>query len=180
MMQPEVKPEVMAYFRLDYDKDSKKTPKYTITKAWGDYPPIEKLKGARSRKVSMYLMEKREGQPDNTPKLRLQAAKSLNFTGLKDYFVDGKVSGYAYGNPPKGETYPYKGKQAPNPFVANQQDGFLFVVHQTGDNLLPDYLELLVIGGFNADKMAARYVKQLEMGGYDTTLQMLRQWAKSV
>ena len=125
-------------------------------------------------------MAKREGQPRNTPKMRLQAAKSLNFTGLKDYFVDGKVSGYAYGNPPKGETYPYKGKQAPNPFADNQQDGFLFVVHQTGDNLLPDYLELLVIGGCNADKMAARYVKQLEMGGYDTTLQMLRQWAKSV
>ena len=83
MIQPEVKPEVKAYFRLDYDKDSKKTPKYTITKAWGDYPPIEELKGARSRKVSMYLMEKREGQPGNTPKLRLQAAKSLNFTGFK-------------------------------------------------------------------------------------------------
>lgn len=180
MRQQKVKPEVKAYFRLDYDTNSKKTPKYTVTKAWGDYQPMEKLKAAHSRKVTMYLMEKREGQPSNTPKMRLQAAKSLNFTGLKDYFVDGKVSGYAYGNPPKGETYPYKGKRLQNPFENNQQDGFLFVVHQTANNLLPDYLELLVIGGSYANKMAARYVKQLEMGGYDATLQMLRQWAKSV
>ena len=156
----------------------KKTPKYTIVAQAGLFPAIENLKG-RDGRVSFNLMEKlKEGA--NVPAMRLQAKNSLNFTGLKDYFVDGKVSGYAYGNPPKGETYPYKGKQAPNPFADNQQDGFLFVVHQTGDNLLPDYLELLVIGGCNADKMAARYVKQLEMGGYDTTLQMLRQWAKSV
>lgn len=31
--------------------------------------------------------------------MRLQAKNSLNFTGLKDYFVDGKLSGFAYGYP---------------------------------------------------------------------------------
>ena len=31
MIQQEVKPEVKAYWRLDYDPNSKKTPKYIVT-----------------------------------------------------------------------------------------------------------------------------------------------------
>ena len=54
------------------------------------------------------------------------------------------------------------------------------MVHQDGNNLLPDYMEVLVIGGANANVMAARYVKQLEMGGYDGDLQQIRGWAKNI
>ena len=179
-MIQEVSKEIKAYFRLEYDKTSKATPKYNVTQMWGYYPPLEKLRSRKSGKITMYLLSKREGQPSNTPKMRLQAARSLNFTGLKDYFVDGKVSGYAYGNPPKGQTYPYRGGQETNPFAEYQGDGFLFVVHQDGNNLLPDCMEVLVIGGANANVMAARYVKQLEMGGYDGDLQQLRGWAKNI
>ena len=49
------------------------------------------------------LMEKlKDGA--NVPAMRLQAKDSLNFTGLKDYFIDGKLSGFAYGYPLADET----------------------------------------------------------------------------
>lgn len=106
-----IQPNIRYYARLDYDTASKKTPKYVVTAEAGFYLPMEQLKG-RNGKVSMYLMEKlKEGA--NVPSMRLQAKDSLNFTGLKDYFVDGKLSGYAYGYPLQDATYSAKNK--PNP-----------------------------------------------------------------
>lgn len=71
--------------------EGKQTPKYTIAKAVGYYPPMEQLKG-KNGAVSFYLMEKlKEGL--DAPAYRLQGKNSLNFTGLKDYFVDGKLTG---------------------------------------------------------------------------------------
>ena len=40
----EVSKEIKAYFRLEYDKTSKATPKYNATQMWGYYPPLEKLR----------------------------------------------------------------------------------------------------------------------------------------
>lgn len=51
-----------------------KTPKYVITSQCGYYPPMEELRG-RDGKISMFLMEKRAGQPSNTPPMYLQAKK---------------------------------------------------------------------------------------------------------
>ena len=83
----EVSKEIKAYFRLEYDKTSKATPKYNVTQMWGYYPPLENLRSRKSGKINMNLMAKREGQPSNTPKMRLQAARSLNFTGFKKVLV---------------------------------------------------------------------------------------------
>ena len=91
-----ITPNIRYYARLEFDETSKKTPKYIITAEAGYYPPMEAIKG-KNGKVTMYLMSKREQQPSDTPPMRLQAKDSLNFTGLKDYFVNGKLSGFAYG-----------------------------------------------------------------------------------
>ena len=53
-MQPNIR-----YYALlvETTTQGKKTPKYTIAKAAGYYPPMEQLKG-KDGKISMYLMEK--------------------------------------------------------------------------------------------------------------------------
>jgi len=173
-----IQPNIRYYARLDFDPASKKTPKYVITAEAGYYPPMEQLKG-RNGKVSMFLMDKlKEGA--NVPSMRLQAKDSLNFTGLKDYFVDGKLSGYDYGYPLQDATYSAKNK--PNPFVDYKQDGFLFLVNQDEkatteqDKIRPSYFELVVLEG--AKVLVSSYCKSLLMGGFDDTLELLREQAK--
>lgn len=151
-----------------------KTPKYEIVKEWGNYKPMESLVG-KNGKVSMYLMEKQEGAKSSTPSMRLQAKGSLNFTGLKDYFVDGKLSGVAYGYPLSEKTYSKDNK--PNPFYEFREDAFLFITHPNKDtpNGKPTMIEMLVINGGKV--LAASYCKQLLLGGYQRELEALRKQA---
>ena len=173
-------PNVRYYAKLEYSTDSKKTPKYEITAQAGFYPPMEQLKG-RNGKISVYLMEKlKDGA--NVPAMRLQAKGSFNLTGLKDYFIDGKLSGFAYGYPLEGETY--SSKKKPNPFFSYKDDGFLFIVHQNqtaateADKIRPCYIEMVVLEG--AKVLISSYCKQLMMGGFDDALKALREQAKQV
>ncbi len=173
-----VTPNILYYSRLEYDPTSKKTPKYVETARLGYYPPMDELRGIDG-KVSMYLMEKlKEGA--NVPSMRLQAKNSLNFTGLKDYFVDGKLSGFAYGYPLADKTYSARGKR--NPFYEHREDGFLFLVHHNGaastevEKIRPSYFELIVLDG--AKPLVASFCKQLLMGGFDEALAVLRKQAK--
>ena len=149
----------------------KKTPKYTITAQAGYYPPMEHLKG-RDGQVSMNLMEKlKEGE--NVPSMRLQAKGSLNFTGLKEYFLDGKLSGYGYGYPDPRPIYSSKNKQ--NPFFDCRQDGYLFLVEADQSDptsTIPTAIELIVLEG--AKVLISAYCKQLVMGGFDDVLEQLR------
>lgn len=170
-----IQPTVSYYARLDYDQKSGRTPKYVVTRVWGSYEPMEALKG-RKGLVSMYLMPKREGQPSNCPPMKLQAKNSLNLTGLKDYFVDGKLSGYAFGYPMSEPTY--SKKNLSNPFYQNREDGFLFLIHQNkeaptpAEQIKPDYIEFLVLAG--AKVLISSYAKQLVLGGFDDVLSVLR------
>ena len=176
-----IQPTILYYARLDYDQKSGKTPKYVITRAWGDYEPMEALKG-RNGLISMYLMSKREGQPSNCPPMKLQAKNSYNLTGLKDYFVDGKLSGYAFGYPMSEPTYSKDNR--PNPFYQSREDGFLFLVHQNkeaptpAEQQKPDYIEMLVLAG--AKVLIASYAKQLVLGGFEDTLRALRRDSLSI
>lgn len=155
-----------------------KTLKYTITAQAGYYPPMEHLRG-KDGYISFYLMEKlKEGS--NVPSMRLQGAKSLNFTGLKDWFEDGKITGIAYGNPFDKPTYG-KATKRQNPFYEYREDGYLFIVHQDKKdttNLVPTEIELLVLE--KTGEMTPRYSKQLQMGGFDEELAKLRQQAYNV
>lgn len=169
-------PNIRFYARmLNTTQKGKKTPKYTIIGAAGYYPPMELLRG-RDTKVSMNLMEKlKEGE--NVPSMRLQAKGSLNFTGLKEWFENGKLSGFAYGYPSNKPTYSKDNK--PNPFYDYRNDGYLFVVHQdqsNPENLIPTEIELIVLEGVKV--LISSYCKQLAMGGFDEALTDLRKQAK--
>lgn len=155
--------------------EGKQTPKYTIVKAMGYYPPMEQLKG-KNGAISFYLMEKlKEGL--DAPAYRLQGKNSLNFTGLKDYFADGKLTGYAYGYPLSTATY---GKnEKPNPFYEYSKDGFLFKVCQNDPNSVkPTQIELIVLD--NAKPLIASYCKMLQQGGFDEALQLMRKQADAL
>lgn len=168
-------PNIRYYARLENStEDGKKTPKYTITEWAGYYLPMEKLRG-RDGRISLNLMDKiKEGM--NIPSMRLQAKGSLNFTGLKEYFADGKLSGFAYGYPDSRETY--SSKKKPNPFFEYKDDGFLFVVHQNPKDptsIIPIQIELIVLE--RARVLIPAYLKQLMMGGFDKELAQLREQA---
>ena len=172
-----VQPEIVYYARITYDKGSKKTPKYVITEEAGYYPPMDELRG-RDGRVSVYLMAKRETQTKSSvPAMSLQAKNSLNLTGLKDYFVNGALSGFAYGYPLDKQTYSKDERR--NPFCDYQQDGFLFLIEQDEKdptNLTPTSIELVVLEG--AKVLISAYCKQLVMGGFDEALQALREQAQ--
>lgn len=170
-------PNIRFYARLVYDTQSKKTPKYVLTTQAGYYPPMEQLRG-RDGRITLYLMEKlKEGE--NVPSMRLQAIKSLNFTGLKEYFKEGKLSGYAYGYPLDKPTYSKDNK--PNPFFAYKNDGFLFIIHTNQNdakNIIPVSIELIVLEG--AKVLISAYCKQLVMGGFEDAIMQLRQQAQAL
>lgn len=175
-----IQPAVRYYARFEYANTSGITPKYVVTQEAGYYEPMDKLKG-KDGKVYVYLSEKlKDGA--RVPAMRLQAKNSLNLTGLKDYFVDGKISGYAYGNPPEGKEYSKDKKM--NPFCEYSKDGFLFIVHL--DNVMPGVsqkeirpteIEMIVLVG--AKVLIAGYCKQLMMGGFDEALNQMREQAQN-
>lgn len=165
-------PSILYYARMVYSTtNGKKTPKYTIVSQAGFYPPMEQLKG-RDGKISFNLMEKlKEG--NSVPSMRLQGKNSLNFTGLKDWFIDGKLSGYAYGYPLEKPTY--SSNEKPNPFYEYKDDGYLFIVEadkNDQNNIIPTAIELMVLQ--DAKVLISAYCKQLIMGGFDEALDMLR------
>lgn len=173
-------PNIRYYAKMVYDPNSKKTPKYVIIAQAGYYPPMEQLTG-RDGKITMYLMEKLK-EDANVPSMRLQAKDSLNFTGLKEYFVDGRLSGFAYGYPLTDKTYSSKKKE--NPFYEYKDDGYLFIVHQdrnantAPEQIRPTVIELIVLDG--AKVLISSYCKQLIMGGFDEAIKSLREQAKQV
>ena len=170
-------PNIRFYARMENTtQKGKKTPKYTILEQAGYYPPMEQLRG-KDGFISMNLMTQSREDKSSTPPMRLQAKNSLNFTGLKDYWIEGKLSGLAYGYPMEKPTYSKDGK--PNPFFQYRDDGFLFIIHcdeQDQANTIPTCIELVVLEG--AKVVISVYCKMLEMGGFDEALAALRDLAK--
>ena len=167
-----ITPNIRYYARLEYTPGTKQ-PKYIIAAAAGYYEPMERLQG-KDGYISFYLLEKlKEGV--NAPSMRLQGKNSLNLTGLKDYFVEGKLSGFAYGYPNNKPTYGTKREKA-NPFFDYRKDAFLFKIHQAESEIIPDVIEMIVLA--DAKCLAASYCKQLQMGGFDDALNDLRKQAK--
>lgn len=166
-------PNILFYGKMvNTTRQGMKSTRYTIEEQAGFYAPMEELRG-RDGKISMYLLEKlKEGL--HVPSVRLQAKNSLNLTGLKDYYANGKLSGYAYGYPYDKETY--SKKERPNPFYEYREDGFLFIIHQDGQgSATPTSIEMLVLEG--AKVVVGGYCKQLAFGGFDAELKRLREQA---
>lgn len=181
-------PNIRYYARLaDTTEKGKKTPKYTIAEEAGYYEPMQHLVG-RSGLISVNLMGKRKDGDSSIPAMSLQAKNSLNLTGLKDYFIDGKLSGYAYGYPYDKETY--SAKKKPNPFYEYRKDGFLFICHydeatlakeptnEEVEALRPSEIEFIVLE--RGSTLIGAYCKQLVMGGFDEVLADLRKQAEQM
>lgn len=172
-------PNIRYYAKMvNTTRKGKKTPKYTITAEAGYYPPMNEIKG-KDGKVSMYLQASKDSgsKKDNAPAMKLQAKDSLNFTGLKEYFENGKLSGFAYGYPLDKPTYSKDDK--PNPFYEYKRDGYLFRVYQDEKdptNITPVCIELVVLE--SAKVLISAYCKQLKMGGFDEDLAELRHQAQ--
>lgn len=170
-------PNILYYTRLDNSTErGKKTPRYTIAAQAGYYPPMEQLRG-RNGLVSMFLLKQDREDSSSTPPLKLQAKNGLNFTGLKDYWIEGVMSGLAYGYPYGKPTYSSKNK--PNPFFDYKDDGFLFIIHcdeKDPSNIIPTSIELIVLEG--AKVLISAYCKMLSMGGFDEALAALREQAR--
>lgn len=162
------------YCRFTKAANGGKCPKYAITEAAGHYPPMDELRG-RDGHITMFLMAPIHENLSG-PEMRLQAKLSLNFTGLRSYFDNGKLSGFAYGYPFDKPTFSSKG--TPNPFYEYRNDAFLFLVHPdkaNPENPIPAAFEMLVIA--DARPVAAALCKQLSMGGFDSDLETLRRAA---
>lgn len=167
-------PNIRYYAKMQYSTAAgKKTPKYTIVAQAGYYPPMDHLKG-RDGTISFNLLENKKGI--DVPPYRLQGKNSYNLTGLKDYFVEGKLTGYAYGEPMQKEFYSKCAK--PNPFYEYRQDGYLFVVHQLDNDksITPVAIEFVVLEC--AKPLIGSYCKMLEQGGFDEALEIIRKQAK--
>lgn len=171
-------PAIRFYAKMELSKYGGKTPKYTITEQAGYFPPIDEIRG-KDGKTSFYLMESKQSgtRKGNAPAMKLQAKSSLNFTGLKEYFVNGRLSGYAYGYPNDKATYSKDSKA--NPFFAYRNDGYLFLIHQdTSDteNAVPVEIEMIVLAG--ARVLISAYCKSLVKGGFNEDLAELRKLAR--
>lgn len=160
-------------FELRTDKKLKH-PKYSIVRQAGYYHPMNELTG-RDGQISLTLVpaSKSGSKADG---MKLQGKNSLNFTGLNEYFKDGKLSGLAWGNPQGGKEYGRKKKHA-NPFDGYEEDAFLFIMHQgaAATGTPPQFMELVVLA--NAKIFAESYIKQLEVGGFDEELRAMRKLA---
>jgi hypothetical protein len=170
-------PNIRYYAKLvNTTQKGKKTPKYTIIEQAGYYPPMEQLRG-KDGLISMNLMLQSREDKSSTPPMRLQAKNSLNFTGLKDYWIEGCLSGFAYGYPFDKPTYSKDEK--PNPFYEYKDDGFLFKIYQDDSNPTnptPTGFELVVLEG--AKVLVSTFCKMLAMGGFDDALAALRKQAQ--
>ena len=172
------KPNISFYARFErVTSKTCKTPKYIIMESVGYYPPMQALAG-KDGNISVYLMDKlTDGL--RLPSMRLQAKNSLNLTGLKEWFNDGKLSGFAYGYPYSEATYSKQQKH--NPFYEYKNDGFLFIIDTTTlnptDNL-PLSFEMIVIE--KAKAVISALCKQLQMGGFESALQDLRELSRSI
>lgn len=170
-------PGAIYYARLT-DVTKGKTPKYQITEQAGYYEPMEALKG-KDGAISFFLLVSHDSgsKKDNAPAYRLQGKNSLNVIGLKEYFVDGRATGFAWGYPLDKETFSKERK--PNPFYDVRNDLFLFIVHNSNETSAgqPIGIEMLVFD--SAKALGAGYVKQLALGGFDDVLDQCRNIAKN-
>lgn len=176
-------PNIKCYVRFDivplksngkpYAEDS---PRYDCAAFIGYYPELEAQRNKQGV-LNCYLMRKSHSpsfkQGTSTPEMRLQI-QGNNFTGLKCYWIDGKFTGFAYGNPDTREFFDSK---KPNPFYECKDDLYLFIINQDTDNIKPSSIEMLVLKDSRVE--ADRYRSQLMKGGFDDELKTFRDQAQN-
>lgn len=168
------KPNILFYALMQDVTGDNKTSKYRIIKQVGYYPPMDALRG-KDGTIHFYLLPSKDSgsTKDNAPAMKLQGKNSLNFTGLKEYYKGGKLSGFSYGYPLDKETY--SKKEIRNPFYEHKEDCFLFIMHNdeaSANSQRPSAIELIVLK--DAKVLGAAYLEQLAKGGFETELKQMR------
>lgn len=160
-----------------------KYPKYRLA-YWGgdrDYMKMlsENLTGRRDKGTGVanihIVLKPNQTTKTSAPEMNLQVKGGQNLTGLKQWFQDGRLSGYAYGEPSDEKTFGNK-KVKDNCFYPYKTDGFLFRCTPSSDptNVIPTQIEWIVLKGGEGVKIhAVQYLTLLRNGSLDNALSAL-------
>lgn len=155
----------------------RKQPRFDLTLMAGYWSSLDKLKNHKGQ-IYFNLIPTEQNQyrkQDGTvPEYYMQAnpakSKSINFSGIRFQYQDGKKLMFASGEPSMEKTLK---SGAANPMFDNRNDGFLFLF---SDNM--EQVEIVIVE--NGRTLIDAYRKQLSMGGLDKCLDELRKQAKII
>lgn len=157
-----------------------KYPKYRLAYWGGDKNYMrmlsENLTGRRDKATGVanihIVLKPNQTSKSSAPEMNLQVKAGQNLTGLKQWFQDGRLSGYAYGEPSDEKTFGNKIVKA-NCFYQYRTDGFLFRCTPSSDpsNVIPTQIEWIVLKGGDGVKIyAVQYLTLLRNGSLDKAL----------
>jgi hypothetical protein len=180
-------PNICTYIRLEQLPEyrnvtrkgvttARKQPRYDLTAIAGYWEVLDKLKNHKEQLFfNLIPTDKNEyrKQDGTTPEYYLQCtpakSKSINCSGIRFQYSDGKEMTFASGEP--SDRPALKGGVT-NPMYNQRNDAFLFLFSKD-----MQALEVLIIEGGRL--LIDAYRKQLSFGGFDEVLQTLRKQAKS-
>jgi hypothetical protein len=183
-----IAPPICAYLRFEQLPEYKnvtrkdvteprKQPRYDLTAIAGYWEALDRLKNFKEQLFfNLIPTDKNEyrKQDGTTPEYYLQCtpakSKSINISGIRFQYADGKETAFASGEPSGQEKL--KGGVI-NPTYSQRNDGFLFLFSKDMQTL-----EILIIE--NGRLLIDSYRKQLSIGGLDEVLVMLRKQAKTL
>ena len=153
----------------------RKQPRYDLVAMAGFWSALSKLKNYKGKLFfNMIDTDKNEyrKQGGTTPEYYLQCApsksKTINFSGIRFQYMDGKETIFASGEPSNSPKL--KGGVI-NPMYEQRNDGFLFLFSNDRN-----VLEVLIIE--DGRELIDAYRKQLSIGGFNDILDTLRRQAK--
>lgn len=155
----------------------RKQPRFDLTLLAGYWPSLDKLKNCKGQiffnliPTEQNQYRKQEGcVPEYYLQIRPAKSKSINFSGIRFQYQEGKKLMFASGEPSTEKIL--KGGVI-NPMFENCNDGFLFLF---SDNM--EQVEIVIVE--NGRTLIDAYRKQLSMGGLNYHLDELRRQAKLV
>lgn len=155
----------------------RRQPRFDLVSMIGYWAVLDRLKNHRGQIFfNLIPTDKNQyrKQDGTTPEYYLQftppKSKSVNFSGIRFLYQDGKETTFASGEP--SDKPKLKGGVV-NPMYEQRADGFLFIFS-------PDMQTLEVLIVTDGRSMIDAYRKQLSIGGLNELLGELRRQAKSV
>ena len=173
-------PTIRARAKFERVIYGKETPKYRLCQYAGSSEYWEVLKESlASRDGNIYVYLNGElasvSQKQESAEAYLQVVRnSLRLTGLYQYYVEGKASGYASGNPLRDDTF--SAKKKPNPLVKYREDCYLFKFEPNKKDpcdVFPIGFEWIVLQGPGVYKLKETYLSVLRIGGFAEALEEL-------
>jgi hypothetical protein len=151
--------------------NGKKTPKYGLCGWSGDRAEMQFWHdNFTGRDGICGYLKNNISSKSNAPEMNFELKNGFNLTGLKQWWTEGRVSGFAYGEPDTRKDVGNKHTRA-NPFYPSRTDDcFLFRSNPSksdASNTLPDELEIIVLKGRGASKQGRMYLSILRNGGFE-------------